>query len=369
MLAPLPPEVLALLATQRGVITRRQFLAHAVSDRVIHRLRTTGVLVSLRPGVYAERAAWSDADRQARHCMRLLAAQLQAADAVAEGPSAATASNLPVRRVPARPHVIRSAAASPLTGVVVTRSHIITPTSGWVTVHAGIRVTVMAKTAIDVAAKAPFADALGTVDAALRRGVQPEELQEALRLVPPVSGVAAARLAVSFGDPYAETWLESVSRGLMLERRMRLPLSNVEIHSDRRWARVDFLLVEQGVVGEADGTGKYRDTEGSPGAVIIKERDRQAWLEDLGFGVARWGTEQVAGRGEVMAHRMMAAERRARLSEFRWPAGVVAKVPLLEGAPPPPQVVLEVERLAAAGWPIWFTDTRGRRVSLPPSAA
>jgi hypothetical protein len=68
-------------------------------------------------------------------------------------------------------------------------------------------------------------------------------------------------------------------------------------------------------------------------------------------------------------HRMEAAGRRARNSQFRWPNGVVAKVPLLDGAPPPDRVVREVERLAAAGWPIWFVDARGRRVHLRPSAA
>jgi hypothetical protein len=219
-----------------------------------------------------------------------------------------------------------------------------------------------------VASEASLADALITVDAALRRGLPLAELLATFEDAPPIRRPRQTLRALSAGDPYSESWLESLSRGLMIERRMSLPLSNVVLRSGNRWVRVDFLLLELGVVGEADGAGKY-GRPGGPLTAVMRERGRHAWLEDHGFEVARWGTAEVAGDGAPMQHRIDRAVARQGVAGFRWPANVDAEVPLLGSVIPPPHVVAEVARLAGLGYPICFTDESGEAVPIDRWAA
>jgi hypothetical protein len=360
---PLPDSAAALIANQHGVITRRQLLDVGVSDRVIPRLVRSSVLRRLNPGTFVETATWNTATDETRHLMRLLGVQLHAPDAGAYGTTGAIARRLPVRRVPTKPVVLREHAAPRLAHATVRRTQLPLPP---MTMHAGLLVPSVAKTVVDVASEAPLADALITVDAALRRGVPLADLVATCELWPPLRGKRRAIDAILAGDPYSESWLESLSRGRMIERRMPLPLSNVVLRLDDRWVRTDFLLAELGVAGEADGVGKY-GRRGGPLAIVVRERERHAWLEDLGLAVARWGTPEVATGGAEMQQRVDRAI--GRQSGFVWPVGVTAEVPLLGSVIPPPHVVTEVARLAARGIPICFADEFGNAVSADRWAA
>lgn len=367
LMARPPPSVLHdLLGAQHGVVTRAQLIGVGVSDRVTARLVRDGTLQRLHPGAYAAAASFRAADERVQHCMRLFALQLGAPDAAAYAQSGATVWGLPVRRVPVRPMLLREVTRPRLHGACVRRSRAM---ADHLTRHAGLVVTTIAKTVVDVAAEVPFADALITVDAALRRGVSSDELRDVCSSAPPVRGVAAARRALAAGDPYSESWLESLSRGRMIERGLALPLCNVVLRTHGRWVRVDFLRAELGVVGEADGSGKYQESD-DPGRTVLRERDRQRWVEDHGFEVARWGTPDVADDGSVMARRLERSITRQEVRGFTWPAAVQAEVPLLGRVPPPERVVREVHRLAALGFPITFTDARNRpvNVTLPTPA-
>jgi hypothetical protein len=69
-----------------------------------------------------------------------------------------------------------------------------------------------------------------------------------------------ARRVVAFADARAESPLESISRLRMREHGVPAPEPQVEIWIDGRFAgRVDFYWDEYGVIGEADGWGKYRN--------------------------------------------------------------------------------------------------------------
>lgn len=355
---PLPAAVHEALSVQHGVITRAQLIELGVSDRVIARLVRNGTLRRLHPGVFVDTATWQAADDERRHLMRLLGVQLQAPDAAGYSPTAAVAWKLPVRRIPTRPMVLRHRAGPRLAHATLRRSR---DQGAHVTTLGGLVVTTLAKTVIDVAAEASLADALITVDAALRRGLPLAELLATFVDAPPIRRPRQTLRALNAGDPYSESWLESLSRGLMIERRMRLPLSNVVLRSGSRWVRVDFLLPELGVVGEADGVGKY-GRPGGPLTAVMRERGRHAWLEDLGFEVARWGTPEVAGNGAPMQHRIDRAAARQGVTGFRWPTDVAAEVPLLGAVIPPPHVVAEVARLASLDYPICFTDASGEAV-------
>lgn len=365
MPSPLPPSVREVCAGQHGVISRSQLIGLGVSDRVIARLVRSGQLRRIHAGAFVDAEIWQQANDETRHMMRLIGVQLRAPDAAAHARTAALFWQLPVRRIPARPIVIRDRDAPQLVHATLRRSKAVGP---HVTTHAGVRVTTLAKTVVDVAAEAPFADALITVDAALRRGLPLDNLLTTLNDAPPIHRGRQALRAIEAGDPYSESWLESLSRGRMIERGLDLPLSNVVLRSGHRWARVDHLLLELGVVGEADGVGKY-GRPGGPLAVVVRERGRQAWIEDLGLEVARWGTPEVAGNGAGMQQRIDRAVARQSATGFTWPAAVHAEVPLLGAVVPPPHVVREVARLAALGYPICFTDASGAEVPLDGWAA
>jgi hypothetical protein len=75
-------------------------------------------------------------------------------------------------------------------------------------------------------------------------------------------------------------------------------------------AKVDFAWLRRGVVGEADGRGKYADGE-DPLAVFDAEKDRQARLEALGLVVVRWNGRHLLGDPPVLVQRLRRPSTRA----------------------------------------------------------
>jgi very-short-patch-repair endonuclease len=79
-------------------------------------------------------------------------------------------------------------------------------------------------------------------------------------------------------------------------------------------ARPDFVWLEEGVVGEADGLGKY---DGDAGAVVAEERGRQARLQALGLVVIRWTEQQLYGDPPLLVQQLRAALAAGRPGSFR----------------------------------------------------
>lgn len=335
------------LDAQHGVITRQQLLSLGVSDRTISTWVRRGHLHRIFPGCFAETGPWREAPAALRHTMQLLAVQMTAPDVVARGATAALTWRLPVRSVPILPLVIRQPGHSLLATARVERREL---QPNHVVQRGGLTMLTMVHTIIDVAAQSPLPDALITVDAALRRGLRRTELLAAFDDRTSFPGRGAAVTAVEAGDPASESPLESLSRGRIIERGLPLPLCNVVVRAFGRSARVDKLWVEDGVVGEADGHVKYSKQDAS--MVIWKEKRRREWLEELGLAVARWGMPEVGDDGAALERRYRAAAARQRAVGFTWPLDVTLEVPRLRGAEIPPRVLAEVERLAAAGYPI-----------------
>jgi hypothetical protein len=344
-----PPVLLDALRSQHGVITRPQLHALGCSDRAIATLTRRGYLVRLHAGAYADADTWRAASPQTHHCMTLLAIQLACSDAVGFSTTAATVWGLPVAEIPPRPHVIRQPECSTLACALVTRAPL-PPTDR--TTCAGLAVTTITRTVVDVAATTPLAEALMTVDAALRRGTPLTALLEQLGTRQRIQGYARAAAALAAGDPASESPLESLSRGRAIERAMPVPLANVVIRYPGGWVRVDELWAELGVIGECDGKVKYSDPATASDA-LWKEKRRHERLQDLGFEIARWGMAEVSRDGAAMEARFLRAASRQRAVGFVWPPGVTAEIPALPGVKPPRHVVEEVQRLRSLGVPIW----------------
>jgi len=196
-----------------------------------------------------------------------------------------------------------------------------------VTEVAGLPVTTVDRTVVDCFRQLRLRDALAIADGALRRG---ETTPDALRAMRAFQvrwpGVTKADTGISLVDARRESWLESASVATAHQLGFSLPMSQVCIHhlDGRLIGRVDFLWALAGVVGEADGRGKYLGAYTSESwdadqaaEHMLAERERERELESVGFAVARWDTGAVLGSGTGLAEALRSARRRANPSRIR----------------------------------------------------
>ena len=178
----------------------------------------------------------------------------------------------------------------------------------------GVPVLAGARLVLDCCSALSPPDALAVADAALRRNlVAGAELRAALQSRRRRPGVRTAALVVGRADPLAESWLESVSRWWLAESGLPRPVLQQRFVDDRGFvrARVDFWFPEQGVVGEADGEGKYTEP-----AALYAEKMREDWLRDRHrVEVVRWVTDEMMdprARTAVVDRLRRAIDRRVR---------------------------------------------------------
>ena len=323
MYTALPLAVAGLLRQQHGVITRAQIRSMGYADSTLRNWRCRGFLTRLHAGAFAQTDTWTGADGRIQLKMRLLATQLMAPDAIAFGTTAAVVQNLPVRTTPLRPLVARAPNTPRLSHADVTRRLI--PVADVITIG-GLLTTSTKELWSTWPHGEPLPDALIPLDAALRCGVDPRQLSDLLSDRADFPGAARARTTLNAGNSRAESPLESLSRGRMIERNMPLPWCNVVIRHRGRWVRVDFLWPDLGVVGECDGKVKYGQLDPS-GTALWREKRRGEWIEDIGFELARWGYPEVAHDGAVMEVRFRRAAQRQRRAEWSLPGDVIVERP------------------------------------------
>lgn len=154
------------------------------------------------------------------------------------------------------------------------------------------------RTAIDLARGLPMPFALVSLDAVLRLNVTSGmSVQEARRLLQATwaearscSGMRAVGLAIPFANPLAESPLESIVRGRIIEVRLPVPLLQVEVMgASGRWYRSDLGLDLPGdpagsyrLLIEADGLLKYQCA-----GDLAEEKKRQHDLERRGHCFVR----------------------------------------------------------------------------------
>ncbi len=254
-----------------------------------------GAFVSLRRGVYVEeavRARASQDDRRA-HALEIAALRLAlACDAVAGGVSAAYLLGLETLRGPREYTLLteddtrrcRQRDGYLLRVVALPPQHR--------ELRFGVPVTSPARTVVDIARSGTLTEGVVVADSALRtRAVTARQLTVMLAECRGWCGLTQAHHAITLADPRAESVLESVSRVAMHEHGIPAPRSQVVIGDDHGpFARVDFAWDEFGVIGEADGLGKYEpDGRRTTREIVRDEKRREERLADLGFTVVRWG--------------------------------------------------------------------------------
>lgn len=147
---------------------------------------------------------------------------------------------------------------------------------------------------------------LATHDAALRTRVM-SDLSVAVGSLGRRHGVGLVREALTLTDPTSESPLESLSRVGIHQSGLPKPLCGYEIRVDASTYWADFAWPELGVIGEADGAGKY-EFDGS----LARQEERQKTLERAGWIVVRWTWDDVFPNPHSMLVRLSEALRTVR---------------------------------------------------------
>ena len=265
-------------------------------------------ITRLRQGVYIATDAIPE-DAVQLHLLRALAEQVAAPGRVASHETAALALGIPLfdtERVAAGPiHLTRPISATDRSRAASDRRIHLgpLPVHHVVTLPSGLVVTTPARTALDVAAGVPLPIGLMAADAAARlaffdlagsrdRRHYDNGRLRAAAVVPLTEAVAhirmpgaAARLLdlVALVDVRRESPLESFSGGHMHLAGLPAPQVQARVRTAAGTYPVDFRWEKYGVIGEADGEGKYRDS-----GEFVREKEREGHLRDAGNDVVRW---------------------------------------------------------------------------------
>ena len=148
----------------------------------------------------------------------------------------------------------------------------------------GARVTSVPRTVVDLARMSSFMSAVVTADSALREGLTTTgALVAVCDACPRWPGIRKARRAAEFGDPGAESALESCARVVFHEHGLEAPeLQFTVTGPDFRYS-VDFYWPRHKVIAEADGAIKYSDQRAA-----IRQLRRDQQLRDLGYKVVHF---------------------------------------------------------------------------------
>jgi hypothetical protein len=169
-------------------------------------------------------------------------------------------------------------------------------------------VTSVPRSCIDWTREAGLNAGVVAADAALRAGLcTVDDLAAVYRAsCRGRAGLSSGRQLIELVDGNSESPLESISR-LAMRSLDPAPRTQVNLHTSTGQfvARVDFYWDELGLVGEADGRGKYTDD------ALWQEKLRQDRLAELGLLVVRWGWTE-ANNPAVLLRKLDQAIRRGR---------------------------------------------------------
>lgn len=322
-------EVLATIRTP----TRTGSIPGVSADWIENAVRAGG-LVRLAQGVVVSALVeHDDLMTQAR------VAQMRYPTSVVSHTSAARLHGIPYFAAPddaERLHVIVQGAARRRGALIV---HDLSLHPHEQMVSDGVAVTTPLRTALDVGLSLSTRWAVAALDAVLRRRVATltgvdaardggpvvarrvrlavhesalraqviDEVAAAVSALGRRHGIANLRDALVLVDPVAESPLESLSRVAIRQSRLPEPSCGHEVRVDASTYWADFAWPEFGVIGEADGAGKY-ELEGA----LARQVERQSMLERAGWVLVRWTWDDVFPNPLSMLVRLNEALRTAR---------------------------------------------------------
>lgn len=307
------PMHLDLPAADDLLLTRRDLHRRGTGDRELAALRERGELVRVRRGWYISDAHWRELWPESRHLLHVLAVSHDAArtQPVFSHTSAAALWGLPLYQVrPQRVHVYQEPRVHARSMPDVLR-HEGRPSDEDITEVAGIRVTTLERTVLDLARTLSPEAALAQADAALRgfavTGQEQDEQKAAFWRADlgerarrsGSRGSRQAREIIAFSDGRAQLPGESVSRLQLHRLGFRVAELQVPVHVDEQttyW--IDFDLGDVGAWGEFDGTAKYLDPTLRGGRTaeqtVLAEKHREDMIRGItGRRIVRWGSSDI----------------------------------------------------------------------------
>jgi predicted transcriptional regulator of viral defense system len=282
-----------------GLLPAHALREAGVSPPRLQRLRSEGVLHSVRRGIYVAGEHWRAADANERYRLMVRATVL----AVGHPPvlshhSAAVLHGLPIiGSWPRTVHTINSEATGGNNARFTTGHR--GPAPETVETIAGCQVTSLARTLVDVAATSSLLVGVTMLDHALRvEGDRPaltkETLYRELALVNPRRGRRQATQAIAFANPLSANPGETLSRVRIFQLGFEVP--ELQVCFPRILggnAYVDFWWPRVRKIGEFDGLLKYRAgpvlAGRDPGSVVWQEKQREDELRARVNSFDRWG--------------------------------------------------------------------------------
>lgn len=202
------------------------------------------------------------------------------------GPSAAVLWGLPLWRLPRQVHVVQRNVPGRGAGTDLVRHRVALAPDDLVTVR-GLPVTTLLRTVLDCARALPAREGLVVVDAAVRRGLDPDELRYRASSTRG-RGVVRARAVLDSADGGAESPGESVTRYALLRHGLPAPRTQVPVSTRLGRFRADMGWDEWRLLVEFDGFVKYAELAGGdPARVLFEEKRRQEAMEEEGWRVLR----------------------------------------------------------------------------------
>lgn len=247
-------------------------------------------LVKVRRGVYAPAQTWMGLAPWTRYLAEVHAVLLQHPGFVFSHESAVALMGGPVFGNPGIVHVLApDVGASRLASGIRTHT---TSDDRALIVADGITIAAPAETAVDIARARHPAIGLAVGDAMLRLDdtLSREHLQVLNETRATKRGRRIARWALGRLDPRAETAFESVSRAVIEWLGFPAPeLQRSFVASSGEVDRSDFVWESDALAGEADGDLKFDGRFGDAGALLRRQRVRDARLRQHVRAVAHWG--------------------------------------------------------------------------------
>jgi hypothetical protein len=298
------------------IFSRADARALGWSDSAIGRAVQGGKLVALRRGQLTRpdiRPAGPPAngwiERDHREIANALAASRSCNGSAISHETAMLMHHLPVldRRSDRPSLTVPPGRVSAMSAVNLHRATL--PTRDLVFMHNAM-VTSVARTLVDYARSTSLLAGVTAVDAALHLHLTTRsELDHVLLRCWNWPGIRRAMHAIDRADARSESVLESISRVVLQRLRIPEPTLQAELGDGqgRFIGRVDFYWDEYGVVGEADGAGKYARSSTS----LVDEKRRQEEFEALGLVVVRWGWDAPTQHPQDLRRRLTRAFDRA----------------------------------------------------------
>ncbi len=280
-----------------------------IGDAVLRRLLREGVLIKIRSDLYwsAEAAAALPIPRRHLEIAAATARQL-GGEFVLAHESAAMAHQLPTPRPivealrTVRLYTVDTRNSAIRQGVHISVSPLF-PVD--VVVIDGLRVTSIARTAVDLARGLALPAALIALDGGLRAGAAQSELLQVAHNLKQWRGTKTLRSSIPFASGLSESALESAARGSCLAAGLPEPELQIPIDgASGRHYRVDMLWRAARLILEPDGWSKYGSSGSEQQASFRAEKQREDDLRAAGYRVLRVTWDGLAGISALVARHL-----------------------------------------------------------------